>query len=148
MRRLPSLPLVLLFAALGCTGPPEEDRWDAPLDSERPRREPASPPAWHVWAAERTTSDRPATSLVTRIYDVSDLTWTVRSYAAPEIGDLRRPDQRPDFGQPRILERSARFDEAMLLDLIQENIARDTWDDEGVSITIRNGRLIVRHRGS
>ena len=93
-----------------------------------------------------TTPDRLSASMKTRIYDVSDLTYGVPSFRAPMIGDLRSPEDIPGYDEPELIERTAVFDEDELLTLIIESVSPEAWDDAGASITIENGKLIVRHR--
>ena len=82
----------------------------------------------------------------TRIYDVSDLLAGVAHYNARDVGDLRRNEDQPGYGEPRVVERVAFIDEDQLLDMIRQSVAPGTWDDPGVSLEIRGGKLIVRHR--
>ena len=84
----------------------------------------------------------------TYVYDISDLLVGVPSYV-PRVpsfdvsptGGLFPPDE--DFDPDA---RPGVIDESMLLDLIENTIAPGTWDEPGNSISIRDGKLIVRHR--
>lgn len=95
-----------------------------------------------------TTPDRVKGDPKTYVYDISDLLVGVPSYV-PRVpsfdvsptGGLFPPDE--DFDPDA---RPGVIDESMLLDLIENTIAPGTWDEPGNSISIRDGKLIVRHR--
>ena len=146
------LPLVLLLGVAACRSA-REPEWLREDPAPRATAE-LSEPSYPAWRALRSQfPDEPRDDrryggrMTTRIHDVRDLTFGIPSFAAPEIGDLRPVDERPDHGQGRVLERTSRWDEDELVDLIRRSVAPETWDEAGVSITIQGGRLIVRHRG-
>jgi hypothetical protein len=78
------------------------------------------------------------------VFDISDLTSALPSYAARELnlapsGGLTEAE---DVGR---LEREPQMSESLLEDLIRNTIAPGTWEEPGNSLTIRGGKLIVRH---
>lgn len=79
----------------------------------------------------------------TSAFEVSDLVRPVRSFAAPEIGVAPSGGFARDFEDPA--EGRPVIDEAGLEDLIRATIASGTWDEDGNSIAVRGGRLIVTH---
>ena len=81
------------------------------------------------------------------IWDVSDLLRPTRSYGAPEINVLPSGSSWQDFSGEEVgmLEGEPLYDEDWLIGVIQDTIAPGTWDDGTNSVTILNGKLIVRH---
>jgi len=115
--------------------------YDVYLESQRPAPAASALPPASYGYANASSSD-----WVTRIYDVSDLLAGVADYNSPNVGDLRRNEDQPGYGEGPVAERVAFTNEDALLDLIQQSIAPGTWDDDGVSLRIANGKLIVRQR--
>jgi hypothetical protein len=154
MQRLLLLSSLLLLSA--CAGrQTRAERWRAELESSTPASEVLASAGSVTYSGPAGPTGRPVSQRAVRvpggrsgiaIYDVSDLLMQVRDFPGPALGDLRHPDDRPDrFGDvedPRPV-----FDEDLLIQLIEDHVAPGTWDDENVSITIANGKLIVRHPG-
>lgn len=90
-----------------------------------------------------TTEDDLSADMVTVIYDVADLTRAVRDFPAREMA-LFPSGYDPPEEEPR--EPLPPYDPDALVDLIQSAVEPDSWDADGVSITLQGGKLIVRHR--
>lgn len=88
-----------------------------------------------------TTPERARGGYALRMYDVRDLVAGVPSYPGPAVGSLLFDGDEED----REIVRTPLLEEDSLIDLITSTIAADTWDDEGVSIELQNGMLVVRH---
>lgn len=80
----------------------------------------------------------PKTSMI----DVSELLWAPPHFAAPKM-DLLGSDQEHEYPEPP--ERTPFIDEDVLLDAIMATVRPGTWDEEGNSLRIVNGKLIVTH---
>jgi type II secretory pathway component GspD/PulD (secretin) len=83
-----------------------------------------------------------ATRIKLELYDVQDLTAQIRDFPGPNITLI------PETGGVAV-EAAAEAKEILpsqsLIDLIKNNIAKDTWDKEGSSVEYNNGLLIVRN---
>lgn len=80
------------------------------------------------------------------IYYISDLTFRIRDFPAPDL--LLKPAGAEDFGQIGGIEEEgeehAFADPEFILDLIRENTGTGTWDDEGVRASGNERYLVVR----
>jgi hypothetical protein len=83
---------------------------------------------------------------VLRIYSIADLTVPIRDFPAPDL--MLRPAGTEDFGNIFTREEEgaehAFADPETILDLVSENTGKDTWEDEGVRISVTSRHLIVR----
>ncbi len=81
-----------------------------------------------------------------RMYPIGDLTVRIRDFPAPEM--MLRPSGSEDWGNIGAREEEGRehafADPDFILDLITENTGGDTWEDEGVRISVTSRFLIVR----
>lgn len=132
---------------------------DEPLAAPTPRRprfedrlRPIPPSEFRVHRASPASSLReplvrtPARTRGPRLrstFEVTDLVRPVRSFAAPEIGVVPGGGFARDRDEPP--ESHAVIDAAALEELIRATIAPGTWDEDGNSVTVRGGRLIVSH---
>ncbi len=91
-----------------------------------------------------TTPDKARGEPVTMVFDISDLTNGIPSFAAREMNILPSGGIARDE-EPRELEAIPLMQEQMILDLILSTIAPGTWGRDGNSLSVRNGRLFVRH---
>ncbi|MEM9380439.1 MAG: hypothetical protein AAGB93_10870 [Planctomycetota bacterium] len=79
----------------------------------------------------------------TVVFDVRDLLWVPPSFAAPELGVLPSGAM---FGVPETLDGGSRWSEEVLLDAIRAAVAPGTWDEDGNSIEIVDGKLFVTRK--
>lgn len=79
----------------------------------------------------------------TTVIDISDLTFGVPSFAATEINVL--PSGGISAATDDLNEPVPIMNEDMLIDLIRQTIAPDSWDNGRNSIRIQNGKLIITH---
>ncbi|MEM7306520.1 MAG: hypothetical protein AAF682_07615 [Planctomycetota bacterium] len=96
-----------------------------------------------------TTTERARGTLVTYNHVVDDLIFGLTDFLGPRIDRIRLIDELEDedgggpFGgigeRPNIVEPDD------LSALVQENVAVGTWEDEGISINIEGGSMIVVH---
>jgi len=81
-----------------------------------------------------------------KVYDVRDVMFEIRDFPGPNI-ELVAADEGTlgaDFIFDKENEGSNPFsDPDTLKDLITQNVAPDSWGEEGISISLRNGLLIV-----
>jgi type II secretory pathway component GspD/PulD (secretin) len=75
------------------------------------------------------------------LYDVQDLTAQIRDFPGPNISLI------PDGGAAITAEEAGKeiIPSQALIDLIKANIAKETWDQQGMSLDYNNGLLIVRN---
>jgi type II secretory pathway component GspD/PulD (secretin) len=96
-----------------------------------------------------TTKEKARTKPFLYNHDVQDLVFGLTDFLGPRIDQLRLIENMSDddgggpFGavgeKPKILE------PADLATLIQENIAKGSWSDEGISIEASDGYILVNH---
>lgn len=83
---------------------------------------------------------------VLRIYEIGDLTMTLRDFPAPDL--MLRPSGAEDFGSVGggVEEgRERAFAEPeFIMDLIVETTGKGTWEDDGVRISVNRRHLVVR----
>ena len=90
-----------------------------------------------------------ASSRVMRLYDIRTLTTPRTSFSGPRIDRIRLLDELEDddgggpFGGP--IESVEQTTPEEVMELIQANVAHDTWENDGVSIDHTEGLLIVIH---
>ncbi len=96
-----------------------------------------------------TTRSRAGGGHVLVAHNVQALVAPRTEFLAPRIDRLRMADDYEDedgggpFGAVAGFTRA--FEEDQVVSLITENVARDTWSDDGVSIEMIDGHLFVRH---
>jgi type II secretory pathway component GspD/PulD (secretin) len=98
-----------------------------------------------------TTKEKARGELVIFNHDVQDLIFGLTDFLGPRIDRLRLLDELEDddensggaFG--RVGEKPSINAPEDLQTLVQENVAVGTWEDEGVSITVESGNMIVVH---
>lgn len=82
-------------------------------------------------------------------HDVQDLVFGLTDFLGPRIDQMRLLDkmQDEDGGGPfgAVLERKKMIEPTDLATLIQENVAVGTWQDEGVSIDVHEGYILINH---
>ena len=82
-------------------------------------------------------------------HDVQDIVFGLTDFLGPRIDQLRLLDkmQDEDGGGPfgAVLERKKMIEPTDLATLIQENVAVGTWQDEGVSIDVHEGYILINH---
>ena len=96
-----------------------------------------------------TTVEKARGDLVIVNHDVQDLTFALTDFLGPRIGQLRLIDELEDddggspFGgiseKPQINEPDA------LRTLVEENVANGTWSDDGISLEVEGGNMLVVH---
>jgi general secretion pathway protein D len=96
-----------------------------------------------------TTRERARGDLIMRPHAIDDLIFGLTDFSGPRINKLRLIDELEDddgggpFGgigeRPNIIEADD------LSALVQENVAVGSWEDEGVTINIEAGQMIVVH---
>jgi len=96
-----------------------------------------------------TTKEKARTKPFLYNHDVQDLVFGLTDFLGPRIDQLRLIENMSDddgggpFGavgeKPKIIE------PADLATLIQENIAKGSWSDEGISIEASDGYILVNH---
>lgn len=100
-----------------------------------------------------TTREKARGELVIHNHDVQDLIFGLTDFLGPRIDRLRLLDELEDddensggaFG--RIGEKPPVNVPEDLATLVQENVAVGTWEEEGVSIAVESGNMIVVHSG-
>ena len=96
-----------------------------------------------------TTKEKARGSLVIINHDVQDLIFGLTDFLGPRIGQLRLLDQIEDddggglFGG--LGEKPVLNEPDDLETLIRDNVAVGTWEEEGISITLEAGNMIVVH---
>ncbi len=96
-----------------------------------------------------TTREKARGRLQIYNHDVQDLIFPLTDFYGPRINRLRLVDELEDddgggpFGG--IGEKSALNDPDDLVTLVNENVAVDTWEDDGISINIEGGNMVVVH---
>lgn len=91
----------------------------------------------------RTTVPRRRFASKVMIFDVQDLLYAPPSFAAPEFNVQ---PSGSTFEIPEQPERVRSLEPEMLIDAIRAAVAPGTWDDEGNSIDIVDGKLFVTRR--
>ncbi|HEX6884320.1 MAG TPA: hypothetical protein VF530_13155 [Planctomycetota bacterium] len=100
-----------------------------------------------------TTKEKARGELLIHNHDVQDLIFGLTDFLGPRIDRLRLLDELEDddensggaFG--RIGEKPPVNVPEDLATLVQENVAVGTWEEEGVSIAVEAGNMIVVHSG-
>lgn len=96
-----------------------------------------------------TTNEKALGNVVIRNHDVQDLVFEVVDFLAPRIDGIRAIDalEDDDGGSPfgSIGDKRPVNDPSELGDLITNNIAKDTWDENGTSLAIHQGNMVVVH---
>jgi len=81
-----------------------------------------------------------------RIYSIGDLTVRIRDFPGPDM--MLKPSGAEDFGRIFGGEEEGRehafADPDFIQDLVTDNTGPDTWDDDGVRISVNRRLLIVR----
>lgn len=89
-----------------------------------------------------TTAD--ASTVVTRVHDVRDLTFSITDFAGPQI---RLTPADDNTGGPSIVypdEGERTLDVDRIQELVEESVAPDTWDTPN-SLTFFGGQLVATH---
>jgi len=99
---------------------------------------------WRVWSGVVYVSTRDESPRVAnlQVFDVSDLTGGIPSFVPRDFGNIPIRDDLEE--EPGVSHRSAVLEEEMLLELIRNAIDPERWDRPGNSVTLVNGRLVVR----
>jgi general secretion pathway protein D len=98
-----------------------------------------------------TTKEKARGELVIFNHDVQDLVFGLTDFLGPRIDRLRLLDELEDddensggaFG--KVGEKPSINAPEELAQLVQENVAVGTWEDEGVSIVVESGNMVVVH---
>ena len=96
-----------------------------------------------------TTPDRAAGAKVLGVYDIRSLTFARTDFIGPRIDRLRLLDELEDddgggpFGN--LGEKVRQLAPEEVMDSVVENVAPGTWEEDGVSIDLGEGFLIVVH---
>jgi general secretion pathway protein D len=97
-----------------------------------------------------TRKDKALGAGLPRIHSVQDLTFALTDFGGPKIGRIPLPGEEVDeesggpYGSDQVGENVVQPEE--IVNLIRENIARDTWDTGGFSIdTANNNQILVIH---
>ncbi len=96
-----------------------------------------------------TTKEKARGKPVIVNHDVQDIIFGLTDFLGPRINTLRMLDKMTDedgggpFGA--VLEKKKMIEPADLATLIQENVAVGTWQEEGVSIDVHEGYILINH---
>jgi general secretion pathway protein D len=94
-----------------------------------------------------TTRDKVRGTLLIHNHTVQDLIFNLTDFLGPRIDRLRLLDELEDddgggpFGG--LGERPNIIDPDQLANLVQENVAKESWDADGVSIEVFEGNMVV-----
>jgi hypothetical protein len=91
-----------------------------------------------------TTADKARGALRFGAYDVRMLTAARTDFTAPRL-ELRLLGEREEDDLGGAASSVPRMEADELLTLIQDNVEPATWSDEGVSLDLHNGVLLLRH---
>lgn len=86
-----------------------------------------------------------------RLHPIKDITFGLTTFRGPVIGQITPPDETGEDAETSIfggeLEKETPIPPEDVLNLIQENIARESWDAEkfSIDITADQGSLLVIH---
>jgi len=96
-----------------------------------------------------TTKEKAHGDLVIYNHDVQDLIFGLTDFLGPRIDRLRLLDdlEDEDGGSPfgAIGEKPTINEPDDLATLVQENVSVGTWEDDGISITVEGGNMVVVH---
>jgi general secretion pathway protein D len=96
-----------------------------------------------------TTVEKARGDLVIYNHDVQDLTFGLTDFLGPRIDRLRLIDdlEDEDGGSPfgAISEKPKINEPDDLATLLQDNVAVGSWEDDGISITVEGGNMVVVH---
>ncbi len=83
---------------------------------------------------------------VLRLYSISDLTFRIRDFPAPDL--QLRPAGSEDFGKVSGGEEEGKehafADPEFIMDLVTENTGTGTWEDDKVRVSVSERFLVVR----
>ncbi len=79
---------------------------------------------------------------ILRIYNVSDLLIQLRDFPAPDINIHPSSYEPPEAPEPVVTQNFETSDE--LAELVRQFTGRETWEDEGVTITVFKRHLFIR----
>ena len=114
----------------------------------------ASPEGGVTWTIRHevvlvTTKEKARGKPIIVNHDVQDIIFGLTDFLGPRIDQLRMLDkmQDEDGGGPfgAVLEKKKMIEPADLATLIQENVAVGTWQEEGVSIDVHEGYILINH---
>jgi hypothetical protein len=80
-----------------------------------------------------------------KIYSIADLTFKIRDFPAPDL--MLKPhgvEDWGDIGGGEEVQEHSFADPELIMDLIRDNTGKDTWEDEGVSLSGNDRYLVVR----
>lgn len=81
-----------------------------------------------------------------RIYDITDLTFRIRDFPGPDL--MLRPAGAEGienmFGGEEEGKEHAFADPDFIQDLVTDNCGKDTWEDDGVRVSVNERFLVVR----
>lgn len=90
-----------------------------------------------------TTPEDARGTPVLRVVSIADLTFRIRNFPGPDIrlhtGDTPKIVQEEETDQEHAFD-----DPQVIVDLIRKFTGEGTWDDEGVSITADQNKLVVK----
>ncbi len=96
-----------------------------------------------------TTKEKARGDLVIINHDIQDLTFGLTDFLGPRIHRLRLIDdiEDDDGGSPfgAIAEKPKINEPDDLATLVQENVEVGSWEDDGISITVEGGAMVVVH---
>ena len=96
-----------------------------------------------------TTTEKARGDLVIINHDIQDLTFGLTDFLGPRIHRLRLIDdiEDDDGGSPfgSIAEKPKINEPDDLSTLVQENVEVGSWEDDGISITVEGGAMVVVH---
>ena len=97
-----------------------------------------------------TTKEKARGELMIYNHDIQDLIFGLTDFLGPRIDRLRLLDDLEDedggspFGAHR-READSSTSRTTWPQLVQENVAVGTWEDDGISITVEGGNMVVVH---
>lgn len=90
-------------------------------------------------------AEQDASSVVTRVHDVRDLTFNIQEFIGPKLRLVPAEDQSsgPSIVYPDESERTLDIDR--IEELVTESVAADTWDTEPNALRFFGGQLVATH---